>query len=122
MNFESGRSIHEQIRDFVITGIMESRWREDERLPSVRELAVELGVNPNTVQRSYSSLQEEGVIQNQRGIGFFVAPQGDQRAREIRRQQFERDLLPRVFATMHELHYTPADIDHMWHQWKEFHP
>jgi DNA-binding transcriptional regulator YhcF (GntR family) len=122
MDFQTGRSIHEQIRDFIVTGIMQSRWREDERLPSVRELAVELGVNPNTVQRSYSSLQEEGVIQNQRGIGYFVAPQGDLRAQDLRRRQFEQDLLPRVFATMQELQYTPADIDRMWHQWKETNP
>ncbi len=118
MDFDNSRSIYEQIREFVVTGILTHRWREDERLPSVRELAVELGVNPNTVQRSYSVLQEENLIQNQRGVGYFVAPDGVVRARRLQRQHFESETLPRVFATMQALEFTPAEFQGAWERWQ----
>lgn len=119
MDFDTGRSIYEQIREFVVTGILTGRWRDDERLPSVRDLAVELGVNPNTVQRSYSVLQDEEMIQNQRGVGYFVVPGGAQRARRIQKRRFEEQVLPRLFRTMVNLGYSMDDLAAVWHQWEE---
>lgn len=116
MYFEQTRSIYEQIGDFVTDRILRRVWQPDERLPSVRDLAVDLGVNPNTVQRSYSRLQDRGLIYNQRGVGYFVAPEGAVRARQARRERFESELLPQVFETMELLGLTPSDIEEAWRE------
>ena len=118
MRFREGQAIHEQIVEYVVEEILGCRWDEERRLPSVRELAVELGVNPNTVQRSYSRLQELNLIYNKRGIGHFVAPDALQRARALRRDQFEHETLPDVFRVMNSLGLEIGDIARAWSQWK----
>lgn len=73
LDYKDGRSIHEQIetglKELIINGIL----RTDEQLPSVRELSVNLTVNPNTVQRAYKELEQEGFIYSIKGKGNFVA-------------------------------------------------
>lgn len=118
MRFREGQSIHEQIVDYVVEEILARRWTEERRLPSVREMAVELGVNPNTVQRSYGRLQELELIYNQRGIGHFVAPDAPQRARELRRRRLEQQMLPDLFREMKSLDLGIDDIGSAWSAWK----
>lgn len=73
LDYKDGRSIHEQIeaglKELIINGILKT----DEQLPSVRELSVNLTVNPNTVQRAYKELEQEGFIYSVKGKGNFVA-------------------------------------------------
>ena len=73
LDYKSGKPLHEQIsqgiKDLVICGAIS----KDEQLPSVRDLSVELTVNPNTVQKAYKSLENEGIIYSIRGRGNFVA-------------------------------------------------
>ncbi len=73
LDYKDGRSIHEQIetglKELIINGILQT----DEQLPSVRELSVNLTVNPNTVQRAYKELEQEGFIYSIKGKGNFVA-------------------------------------------------
>ena len=118
MIFEDGRSIYRQIVEYVESQISNGEWLPDDRIPSVRELAVELGVNPNTIQRSYSMLQEEGLIYNQRGLGYFVSPDGPERSRTLRRAQFETEMLPRVFETMRAIGYTISDLENAERRWE----
>ncbi len=66
------RQIAEEIRAAVAAGI----YRPGEVLPSLRAMAVEIQVNPNTVQRAYDELEREGLIYSQRGRGLFVCEQG----------------------------------------------
>jgi GntR family transcriptional regulator len=66
------RQIAEEIRAAVAAGI----YRPGEVLPSLRAMAVEIQVNPNTVQRAYDELEREGLIYSQRGRGLFVSAQG----------------------------------------------
>ena len=73
MDFNSNKPIWQHICDIVADRIILGQWAEGVRIPSVRELAVELQVNPNTVMRSYDLLQRDGLITSQRGIGYFVA-------------------------------------------------
>ena len=72
INYRDGRPIYEQVKDdlrrLVVTGAMQP----GEKLPSVRELALEAGVNPNTVQRSLTELEREGLVFSQRTAGRFV--------------------------------------------------
>jgi DNA-binding transcriptional regulator YhcF (GntR family) len=110
MRFESGRSIYQQIVEYVQDRILRGEWDDEARLPAVRELAVQLGVNPNTVQRSYSTLQDDGLIYNQRGVGYFVAAGARERSRERRRNRFESETLPRIFETMEMIGYETDDL------------
>ena len=73
LDYKSDKPLHEQItqriKDLIICGALKS----GDQLPSVRELSVDLTVNPNTVQRAYKTLETEGVIYSIRGKGNFVA-------------------------------------------------
>jgi len=103
MQFEKDKPIYAQIVDRIIENILQNKWKPEERIPSVREMAVELEVNPNTVVRSYSYLQEQGVIYNQRGIGYFVSEAGKEQAKQIKRTEFIEKELPYFFKTLHLL-------------------
>ena len=69
MEFNQPKGIYQQIADQVRDRIAGGEWPAGDRIPSVREMAVNLGVNPNTVTRSYQTLQDKGIIENRRGIG-----------------------------------------------------
>ena len=76
MDFNDTKNIFLQIRDWVADQILQDKIRAGEKIPSVRELAVDMEVNRNTVMRSYSLMEAEGIVENKRGIGFFVAADG----------------------------------------------
>jgi len=110
MEFKSKEAIYMQIADYVNEHILLGRWAINEKIPSVRELAADLQVNPNTVMRTYEHLQQSGIIFNKRGIGFFVAQQAK---RYIKKQQRERFLdrdLPDFFRSMYLLGISPDEI------------
>ena len=68
MQFENGRSIFLQIADTVTEKVVSGEFAAGEKIPSVRELAAQMGVNPNTVLRTYSELQAMNIIENPNGI------------------------------------------------------
>ncbi|MDT8297749.1 MAG: GntR family transcriptional regulator, partial [Spirochaetaceae bacterium] len=74
-----------------------------ERIPSVREMGVTMGVNPNTVTRSYQTLQDGEIIDNRRGIGYFVAEKARERIMKELKTEFINDELPRLFRLMRKL-------------------
>jgi len=100
MEFSDTQAIYQQVADHVCEMILRGEWPEGERIPSVRELAVELEVNPNTVNKGYAYLQDRDLIHNQRGIGYFVSDGAAERTRLMKREEFFQDELPRVFRTM----------------------
>ena len=75
VNYRDPRPLYEQIKESIIKLIMTRSLSENEQLPSVRELAVELAINPNTIQRAYRELENEGYIYKISGRGSFVAAQ-----------------------------------------------
>ena len=103
MEFSEPRGIYLQIADQLRDRILEGEWQAGERIPSIRELAVELGVNPNTVTRSYQTLLDWGIVANQRGRGYFVSDEATQRALAAMRKEFVRDELPKVIRAMQML-------------------
>ena len=103
MEFSESRSIYLQIVDYITTGILRKRYREGERIPSVREMAMDIEVNPNTVTRSYAELQERNIIQNQRGIGYFVSEGVFRRIRDDRVRDLLENEVPRLVQTLHLL-------------------
>ena len=70
MEFNAHKPIYLQICDQLYGQILSGALNADDRLLSVRELGVELGVNPNTIMRSYETMQAAGIIYNKRGIGY----------------------------------------------------
>ena len=103
MEFSEPRGIYLQIADQIRDRILQGEWESGARIPSIRELAIELGVNPNTVTRSYQALLDWGIVANQRGRGYFVSDRASERALQAMREEFMRDELPKVVRTMKTL-------------------
>lgn len=71
--FQASKPIYMQIVDKIISEIVQGKRRPGDKLPSVREMAVNMGVNPNTIQRTYTELERMKIVESRRGQGTFVA-------------------------------------------------
>lgn len=100
MEFRETQPIYLQIAEYVCERILLKEWSEEQRVPSVRELAILLAVNPNTVMRTYEFLQQMEIIYNQRGVGLFVTTNGTSNALQYRRQEFMEKEMPAFFRSM----------------------
>ena len=96
MTFNDQKPIYLQICDSICERILSGALRSDDRIPSVREYGGEIGVNPNTVMRTYEKLTADGVIYNKRGIGYFVAPDARETVLAAERREFLDNELPRI--------------------------
>lgn len=119
MEFQSQMAIWMQIAHQIATRIMADEWSQGERIPSVRAYASDVQVNPNTVVRSFNYLQEEGVIYNKRGVGYFVAADGVQRARALRKKAFTEEVLPVFFQMIQELGISIEEVGQMYQRAKK---
>ena len=81
ISYRDPRPIYEQVKDGFRTLILTGVLHPDEKMPSVRELATQLAINPNTIQRAYRELEQEGYICSVPGKGSVVADAGDTAAR-----------------------------------------
>ena len=100
MQFRESVTIYLQIADYICEKILLKQWKVEERVPSVRELAMQLEVNPNTVMRTYEFLQQQNIIYNQRGIGYFVDAEAIKNATQYRKTEFLENELPALFRNM----------------------
>jgi GntR family transcriptional regulator len=100
MNFSDNQSIYIQITEFVKEQILLNKWQREEKIPSVRDLAAELQVNPNTVMRAYDFLQQQGIIYNRRGIGNHVSSDAGEKILAARKEKFLQSDLPVFFNNM----------------------
>ena len=100
MEFNSNKSIYLQICDAICEQVLSGALRPDERIPSVREYGADIGVNPNTVMRSYEKLTNEGIIYNKRGIGYFVSADAKKIVLEAQRKEFLENELPAILRRM----------------------
>jgi GntR family transcriptional regulator len=94
MEFRENQAIYIQIAEYVCEQILLKKWSLGEKIISIRDLAVMMEVNPNTVQRAYDLLQQLKVITNKRGIGYFVEDEAMERILSFRRDQFIENELP----------------------------
>jgi GntR family transcriptional regulator len=83
----SGVPVYRQIIDQVMGGMATGVLRPGEQLPTVRQVAVDLAINPNTVQRAYREMEIRGVLETQQGTGTFISQQKVQRNEVERRRQ-----------------------------------
>ena len=119
MEFNDNEAIYLQIAGYVGENILRQQWPPDQKIPSVRDLAAELQVNPNTVMRTYEFLQSQGVVYNKRGIGFFVDPDASQKVRAYRRERFLQQELPAFFNTISLLDISLAELQQRYAQFKQ---
>jgi DNA-binding transcriptional regulator YhcF (GntR family) len=114
MKFKESKSIYLQIADRICDEILQGQYKEEERIPSVREYAATVEVNANTVVRSFDYLQGQDIIYNKRGLGYFVAPGGRERILELRKAVFLRDELPEFFRQLEMLDIPLSDVEKMY--------
>ena len=114
MKFKESKPIYLQIADRICDEILQGKYKEEERIPSVREYAATVEVNANTVVRSFDYLQGQDIIYNKRGLGYFVAPSGRERILELRKEIFLRDELPEFFRQIKILDIPLKDVDKMY--------
>ncbi len=111
MEFREHEAIYLQIAAHVSDNILTGKWAAEQKIPSVRELAVELQVNPNTVMRAYEFLQNQQEIYNKRGLGFYVSANGAAQVKAYRKERFLQQVLPELFRTMQLLEIGIDEIE-----------
>ena len=106
--FQDHLPIYAQLMDTLKRRIITGRYLPGEKLPSVRELAAEAGINPNTVQRAFSELEREGLIYTQRATGKYVTENAD----EIKsaRQALAKTQVAVFLSNMQSLGYSVGDV------------
>jgi GntR family transcriptional regulator len=107
---KSGVPIYRQIQDQIRFGIASGRLRPGEQLPTVRALAVELKVNPNTVIKAYTELERQGVLTTEQGSGTFVAPQPAVALAPEDRQAKLRALCAEFLSRVAQYGFGPNDV------------
>lgn len=100
MEFNNTQAIYLQIADYVCDQVQLQHWPPEGKVPSVRELAVTLEVNPNTIMRSYEYLQQQGIIYTRRGLGYYVSEDALRKVIALRKEQFLQEELPQFFRKM----------------------
>ena len=116
---DNGQAIYLQIADYVCNKILLRQWLPEEKIPSVRELAVQISVNPNTVARGYEFLKNNGIIIDKRGIGYFVEKRGLEQAKKFRQEDFFQNELPVFFNTLYTLGIELNDLHQKFEDFKQ---
>ena len=93
LDYRDRRPLYEQITERFQELMYKEILKENEKLPSVRSLAMELSINPNTIQRAYTELERQGFIYSVKGKGSFVADSGRLRRERLREWEREFDRL-----------------------------
>ena len=110
MEFDSNRPIYLQICDSIYDRLLSGELQPGGRIPSVRELGADIGVNPNTVMRSYEKLTEAGIIFNKRGIGYLISDGAREIVLRNQREDFIRNEVPKILKRMSLLGLSPKDV------------
>jgi GntR family transcriptional regulator len=110
MEFRDNEPIYLQIAAYVGENILLRKWQADQKIPSVRDLAVELQVNLNTVLHAYEFLESQGVIYIKRGLGNFVASDGQEKVKAYRKERFIQQDLPVFFTNVYLLGISQEEI------------
>lgn len=113
MDFKSTKGIYLQIVDNLCRQILEGQLVSGDRVASVRDLAAEFEVNHNTVMRAYTNLQESGIFDNKRGIGFFVSEKALELIQANEKANFFSQDLPDFLLKVKLLQLNSADLNEL---------
>lgn len=111
MEFHAEKPIYRQITDYVCARVIDGEWPDGSRLPSLRDLAAQMSVNTHTVLRAYETLQDEGIAEVRRGMGYFLSADARNRVLCRQRLEFIRVKAPAFFDEMTRLGLTLADLN-----------
>ena len=109
-NFNDSQPIYRQLRDRVVHMILEGALKEGDPLPSVRNVAADLRVNPLTVLKGYQQLVDEELVEKRRGLGMYVVDGARNLLLKGERQKFLDEEWPKIFATIQRLGLTPNEL------------
>lgn len=110
MEFTNNKPIYRQIIEYCYLCIADGRWKVDNRIPSTKDLAIDLSVNNRTVLKAFDEMAALGVIYQKRGLGYFVAPEAEALIMADRRREFMESTLTDFIARMKFLGLTRSDI------------
>ena len=110
MEYSEHKPIYLQNVDLMQEKILQGDWREEERIPSVREMGAMVGVNPNTIVRSYQLLEAQEIIYNKRGLGYFVKEGAVARIKDNVKHEFIANELPQFKAKARMLGITKDEL------------
>lgn len=116
MIFSENKPIYLQITDRIMDAIVAGEYPAEERLPSVREYAANVEVNANTVMRSYDWLQQQSLIFNKRGIGYFVMPDAVVKILKMRRELFFKEEAENFFKRISSFGITPEELADLYRE------
>lgn len=116
MEFKENPAIYIQIAQYVCEQILLKKWKLGDKIISIRDLAMQIEVNPNTVQRAYDLLQQQNIIVNKRGVGYFIEDDALGRILDFRRGQFLENELPVFLRNIFLLKIDFKEIKSMYEQ------
>ena len=110
MTFTNDKAIYIQMADRLCDEILADKYKDDDRIPSVREYAVLLEVNANTAVKAYDELARANIIYNKRGLGYFVTKGAKKQILKERKKEFMKERLPEFFRQMQLLDISIDDV------------
>lgn len=116
MQFNENKAIYIQIAERIADEIMLGVYKDDGRIPSVREYAARMEVNINTALRSYAYLEQTGVIYQRRGLGYFTTPEARELIIKHYKEDFFGSFLPEMFSRMDILGIGIEEIEKLYNE------
>ena len=113
IDFKSTKGIFLQIAENICHQILEDVLKAGDRVPSVRDLAADFEVNRNTILRTYALLDESGIFENRRGVGFFVSAKAVEIIQASERKEFFTNDLPEFIQKIKLLKLTGSDLSEL---------
>lgn len=114
MDFKDNKPIYRQIIDYCFGCILSGSWVPEQKIPSVRELALLMQVNTHTVLKAFEYLQAHDIIYPRRGMGFYLSSHAPESVNATRRQEFFDETLTEMFAEMRMLGIDIGDVVERW--------
>ena len=114
---DKDRPICSQICEIISVKIAKGEYGPEDRLPSVRDIAIEAGVNPNTVQKALTILTEQGLIYPMRGSGMYVNDNTERAVKHV--EELKRIKTAEYFEEMKSLGLTAEEIQNYVKEWKQ---
>jgi len=108
-DFQTSKPIYIQIADHIVYQIVRGEIGIGEKLPSVREMAIQSGVNPNTIQRTYRELERIGIAKTKRGQGTFVKE--EEELIENLKAQLQKEVINDFVKNMRDLGVTREEME-----------
>ncbi|BDD11167.1 GntR family transcriptional regulator [Fulvitalea axinellae] len=121
MEFQTTKGIYLQLADTIKERIISGEYKAGEKIPSVREFASKMGVNPNTIMRTFGELQSLSIIENKRGIGYFVKEDAKDSILQEKKAEFFDKIIPEFLHQARLIGITDKEISLHFAQLKNDH-